>query len=466
MRCETRGRGAWRIPRSLAALALVAAAGLVLDGCDQDDNDWNSVPPGDYPDLALTMSVDLNGSPAPHELLILHYVVTTANRGALDATAVVVADTLPAAVAFQDAAASQGAYDPATGYWTVGTLAPDSSATLTLTVELGSGTRGQTVANEARVYAVEPADLLPGNDRAAASFTVIHTAPSATPDGYVVSEGGTLSVPAPGLLANDGDADGESFEVSVVPAATPQHGSLTLYANGSFDYVHSGSEDLTDSFRYVVVDASAEADTGLVTIAINPVNDRPLLQPIPPQTIGEGQAFPGLTLDDYVDDPDDPDADLVWEALGATALVVTISPARVATVTVPSGDWNGQEIVTFRVTDPWGLQVQRAVTFSVTPVDDAPVVSDIPDQVTTAGGSFLPIPLDDVVSDIDNTDAQIFWTYSGNGALLVSISANRVATITPPSPGWTGQATITFRATDPGGLWDEDSARFTVSAGR
>ncbi|UCF12741.1 MAG: tandem-95 repeat protein, partial [Thermoplasmatales archaeon] len=40
---------------------------------------------------------------------------------------------------------------------------------------------------------------------------------------------------------------------------------------------------------------------------------------------------------------------------------------------------------------------------------------------------------------------------------------NRVATIGIPNPDWYGSETITFRATDPGGLWDEDSATFTVT---
>jgi hypothetical protein len=53
------------------------------------------------------------------------------------------------------------------------------------------------------------------------------------------------------------------------------------------------------------------------------------------------------------------------------------------------------------------------------------------------------------------------WTYSGNIDLTVSI-VNRVATITTPDDDWYGTETITFRATDPGGLFDDDAAVFTV----
>ena len=55
------------------------------------------------------------------------------------------------------------------------------------------------------------------------------------------------------------------------------------------------------------------------------------------------------------------------------------------------------------------------------------------------------------------------WTYSGNTDLTVSI-VNRVATIGIPNADWNGAETITFKATDPGALWDDDAAVFTVTA--
>ncbi|MBU8932860.1 MAG: S8 family serine peptidase [candidate division Zixibacteria bacterium] len=96
------------------------------------------------------------------------------------------------------------------------------------------------------------------------------------------------------------------------------------------------------------------------------------------------------------------------------------------------------------------------------PTPDAPVISNIPDQTITEGGSFATISLDDYVFDINNTDAEMTWSYSGNVELLVDITA-RVATITAPAD-WNGTEMITFRATDPVNLYDEDVASFTVLA--
>ena len=102
-------------------------------------------------------------------------------------------------------------------------------------------------------------------------------------------------------------------------------------------------------------------------------------------------------------------------------------------------------------------------TFTVTAENDAPVVTDIPDQTIAEGASFTTITLDNFVSDLDNTDAEMTWTYSGNTSLTVGI-VDRVATITIPNADWNGAETITFRATDPGMLFDEDAATFTVTA--
>ena len=91
------------------------------------------------------------------------------------------------------------------------------------------------------------------------------------------------------------------------------------------------------------------------------------------------------------------------------------------------------------------------------------MVTDIPDQTIAEGSTFTTISLDNYVSDVDNTDAEMTWSYSGNTNLTVSI-VSRVATITTPSADWSGAETITFTATDSGSLWDDDGATFTVTA--
>ena len=205
----------------------------------------------------------------------------------------------------------------------------------------------------------------------------------------------------------------------------------------------------------------------LHTVTINfspPVgNQPPVVSNIPNQTIPEGQTFATIALDNYVADPDNPDNEITWTYSGNTQLTVNINASRVATIVIPNPNWNGSETITFTATDPGGLSDSDPATFTVNPVNDPPVVGNIPDQTIVEGDTFVAIPLDFLVTDPDNPDNEITWTYSGNSQLTVNIDPNRVASIGIPSPGWTGSETITFTATDPGGLSDSDPATFTVT---
>ena len=53
----------------------------------------------------------------------------------------------------------------------------------------------------------------------------------------------------------------------------------------------------------------------------------------------------------------------------------------------------------FKATDPGRLWDDDAAMFTVTAVNDPPVVSDIPDQTIAEGSSFATITLDNYVSD-------------------------------------------------------------------
>lgn len=64
------------------------------------------------------------------------FTITAKNNGPDNATNVKVTDVLPAGLDLISATASQGTYNPATGVWTVGTLAKNATATLTITCKV------------------------------------------------------------------------------------------------------------------------------------------------------------------------------------------------------------------------------------------------------------------------------------------------------------------------------------------
>jgi hypothetical protein len=71
-------------------------------------------------------------------------------------------------------------------------------------------------------------------------------------------------------------------------------------------------------------------------------------------------------------------------------------------------NFESQDSYSFRVrtTDSGAgnLTYEEVFIIAVNDVPDPPVVSDIPNQTITAGGSFTTIHLDDYVVDDDNAD--------------------------------------------------------------
>jgi hypothetical protein len=303
-----------------------------------------------------------------------------------------------------------------------------------------------------------------GSDDALFTLTALAGAPSdITLSPSSVAENQSLNTLV-GTLSTDDPDVGDTFIYSF-------GSGLGDSDNGSFNIVGStittkATFDFETKSSYSVLIRSTGVEDGLwfekaIIITITNVNDPPVVIDIPNQTIAEDGSFATINLDNYVSDPDHADNQLIWTYSGNSQLTVSISGSRVATITTPA-NWNGTETITFTATDPLGGNNSDPATFTATPVNDPPVVTDIPNQTIAEDGSFATINLDNFVSDPDHADNQLIWTYSGNSQLTVSISGSRVATITTPA-NWNGSETITFIATDPLGGTDSDPALFTVT---
>ena len=97
--------------------------------------------------------------------------------------------------------------------------------------------------------------------------TPTNAAPVATNDSYNASRDASLAVAAPGVLANDTDANGNALTAKL--AANVTHGTLTLKADGSFNYAPTAGYTGTDEFTYAANDGTADsAAPAKVTITV------------------------------------------------------------------------------------------------------------------------------------------------------------------------------------------------------
>ncbi len=122
-----------------------------------------------------------------------------------------------------------------------------------------------TVTFRDQSTATQNIDCLLDNVRVAAgSSGGGNTAPVAASDSYTATQSTTLSVPAPGVLANDSDPQGNPMTAVLDDA--PDHGSVTLSSNGSFTYTPASGYSGSDSFSYHARDGSL--NSGIVTVGI------------------------------------------------------------------------------------------------------------------------------------------------------------------------------------------------------
>jgi len=90
--------------------------------------------------------------------------------------------------------------------------------------------------------------------------------PVAGDDVYETDQGNTLVVPAAGVLGNDQDPDGDPLATTLI--AGPANGSLTLNADGSFEYTPNGGFSGADTFTYVANDGAEDSNEATVTITV------------------------------------------------------------------------------------------------------------------------------------------------------------------------------------------------------
>lgn len=194
--------------RPLSAFGGQSSAGTWrLEICDQftgADNGWFEYAalyltsaPASYADLSMSKAVS-NASPLSGASISYTLTVTNSAGSPSTASGVTVTDLLPAGTSYSGHSGF-GTYDPATGIWAVGALAPGQSRSLTINAVV-TASAGATITNVAEVSASSVTDLdsTPTNGAAGeddyddASFTVSGTRAAGTPPAMLCPKGTLL----------------------------------------------------------------------------------------------------------------------------------------------------------------------------------------------------------------------------------------------------------------------------------
>jgi hypothetical protein len=108
--------------------------------------------------------------------------------------------------------------------------------------------------------------LLGISNVATVTITVTNAAPVAVNNTYTATTAVQLTVPAPGILGNDSDPDGDALTAQLVDGGG--NGSLSVSPNGGFTFMSGGSFTGPRTFTYRVTDGIAWSNTATVTINV------------------------------------------------------------------------------------------------------------------------------------------------------------------------------------------------------
>jgi VCBS repeat-containing protein len=278
----------------------------------------------------------------------------------------------------------------------------------------------------------------PGGLFATLAVSAVPSAPQALNDDYATDEDVALTVPAPGVLANDTDPDGNPLSAALVDNVT--HGMLALNADGSFTYTPSADFGGTDTFTYQANDGTLNSTVATVTITVNAVNDAPTAA-ADVATLDEDTS---AVIDVLANDTDPEGATLVVTAVStptANGGSVTINADNTVTYT-PATNYAGADSFTYTVSDG-EMTSDGVVSLTVTAVNDAPTAQT--DTVETTVNS-------DVMIDVLANDSDV----DGDALTLVSVGAPLHGTKTVmgsvihyyPPADFTGTDTFTYQVGD------------------
>ena len=266
---------------------------------------------------------------------------------------------------------------------------------------------------------------------------VFHAA-VAVDDLYAGSEGQALSIPAPGVLANDTIVDSPAPSITASLVAAPLHGTVALQADGSFVYTPGAGFSGPDSFSYRDLASGLTGNVATVSLTVAAVAPPPSANPVA-FTTTEGQPInvggPGVLLGDA--------------AAGSTTLsaVLQSNPqhgslalnADGSFTYTPTAGFSGTDSFTFDVSDGVRVAGPATATLTVTAAPQPPTSVNL--TFSTMENSTLQTPSPGVLKN----------TGTGTTALLISPTRDGVLELNPdgsftytPNLGFAGADSFTY----------------------
>ncbi len=270
----------------------------------------------------------------------------------------------------------------------------------------------------------------------AAPALVIAAAPVAVDDAYQVAQDGSLSPnAASGVLDNDSDTDLDVL--TAVKDSDPAHGTLTLDADGGFDYDPDAGYFGPDSFTYHASDGADPSNTATVSITVISANGSPDANNDAYSTPEDQQLSRGVGNGVLSNDTDPEDDALSAQLVSGPTHGTLNLNANGSFMYTPAANFNGSDTFTYEADDGTTSSPPATVTITVSAVNDPP--SGTLDTATLSvaedsGPASDPDRVTNISPGPGESQPVTFTATPANGAMFASapaISPSGTLTFTP-----------------------------------
>ncbi|MGC3945426.1 MAG: Ig-like domain-containing protein [Chryseolinea sp.] len=306
----------------------------------------------------------------------------------------------------------------------------NGTATVSYTVQDNGGATSNTIAITVTVTPVNDAPVLPAK-------TLIVTQGRGATDNFLT-----------GAI----DPDGTSLVINTTPLSGPAHGTITIKPDGTFIYIADATYTGTDQVIVEVCDSGLPlpASCANVTLTITVVtNQAPIVSTKRPTT-AEDTNSTGSVLAPTDADPEGLPLKVTTTPLNGPAHGQIVIQSDGKFTYTPDENYHGQDTVQVSVCDtsPVPACTNTELIFTITPVNDAPVLSDdviTGDRNAVTTGSLITGDYDpDSTKLVVNTTPV---TAPEHGSIVIDNEGNFTYT---PDKNFTGEDKVVIEVCDSG----------------
>ncbi|HEU5291517.1 MAG TPA: Ig-like domain-containing protein [Cyclobacteriaceae bacterium] len=280
------------------------------------------------------------------------------------------------------------------------------------------------------------------------SINVTPTNDQPVADNQIIS---TLEDVAKVITLTGSDIDGDAITYAVV--TNPTNGVLTG-TGSNLTYTPNANFNGADSFTFKTNDGTVDSEIATVTIGIMAVADLPVADNQSVTT--DEDVAKNITLT-----ASNPDGNTLTYILVTVPLHGTLTGSGQNVTYIPVENYNGPDNFTFKVNDGISESNTATISITVTPVNDPPKISFIPD-VFVREDSLLQVCLN--VVDIDNEPItfEAATNVKGAGTMVRDVAPYDFCYIFRPPANINGESVWNLLVTDAGGLTGTGSVKIII----